>query len=125
MPFVQDHCSKHEASAAVAGHWHLKASHQQALLQPKPTSSCPQVLAAGSDKSLHLWDVASSQTRHTLTGHSAAVTGASAGPLDNRVAASCSEDRWGGVVSGFSTVVMIRTPGAMVGLLWDESGNLR
>ena len=63
--------------------------------------SCPplpahaQVIGAGADKSLHLWDVASGQTRHTLTGHSAGVTGVSAGPLDARTAASCSEDRCG------------------------------
>ncbi|GAX77778.1 hypothetical protein CEUSTIGMA_g5221.t1 [Chlamydomonas eustigma] len=52
-----------------------------------------QVIGAGADKSLKVWDVTSGQDRHTLTGHSAGVTGVASDPLDNRVALSCSEDR--------------------------------
>uniref|UniRef100_A0A7S2QUN2 Autophagy-related protein 16 domain-containing protein n=1 Tax=Chlamydomonas chlamydogama TaxID=225041 RepID=A0A7S2QUN2_9CHLO len=52
-----------------------------------------QLLAAGSDKSMILWDVASGHNCHTLTGHSASVTGVAANPLDNRLAASCADDR--------------------------------
>lgn len=51
------------------------------------------VLGAGADKSLHLWDIQTGHTRHTLTGHSAAVTCCAASPLDSRAAVSISDDR--------------------------------
>ncbi|MEW5307409.1 MAG: hypothetical protein WDW36_009810 [Sanguina aurantia] len=57
------------------------------------TSDGHQLIGAGADKSLVVWDVLSGQSRHTMTGHSAAVTGVAASPLESRLAASCSDDR--------------------------------
>lgn len=34
------------------------------------TSDQDHIIAAGSDKSLRLWDIGSARERHTLTGHS-------------------------------------------------------
>ncbi|GFR44692.1 hypothetical protein Agub_g5990, partial [Astrephomene gubernaculifera] len=57
------------------------------------TCDAAQVIAAGCDKSLHVWDAASGRHRHTLTGHSAGVSGVAGSPLDARLAVSISEDR--------------------------------
>lgn len=41
-----------------------------------------RLLGAGADKRLLLWDAGSGQTRHTLTGHTDAVTCVVTSPLD-------------------------------------------
>ncbi|KAG2445013.1 hypothetical protein HYH02_008882 [Chlamydomonas schloesseri] len=57
------------------------------------TCDAAQVLAAGADRSLHLWDATSGRPRHTLTGHGGPVTGVAPSPMDARLAVSISEDR--------------------------------
>ncbi|KAG2495946.1 hypothetical protein HYH03_005876 [Edaphochlamys debaryana] len=57
------------------------------------TCDAAQVVAAGADKSLHVWEATSGRHRHTLTGHAGAVTGVALSPLDCRLAVSISEDR--------------------------------
>jgi WD40 repeat protein len=46
------------------------------------TADGRQLLGAGSDKSLRLWDMSTGKTRHTLTGHGNAVQCVAACPAD-------------------------------------------
>ncbi|PNH08575.1 Protein tipD [Tetrabaena socialis] len=58
------------------------------------TCDAAQVVAAGADKSLHVWDATTAgRARHTLTGHTGPVTAVAVSPLDCRLAVSISEDR--------------------------------
>ncbi|GLC47015.1 hypothetical protein PLESTB_001724000 [Pleodorina starrii] len=57
------------------------------------TCDAAQVVAAGSDRALLVWDATSGRHRHTLTGHSGPVTAVALSPLDCRLAVSVSEDR--------------------------------
>uniref|UniRef100_A0A7S3QY31 Autophagy-related protein 16 domain-containing protein n=1 Tax=Dunaliella tertiolecta TaxID=3047 RepID=A0A7S3QY31_DUNTE len=57
------------------------------------TSDGVHVIAAGTDKSLYLWDLSTGQTRHILTGHGGPVGSVAVHPTDPRLAMSCGEDR--------------------------------
>ncbi|GIL58052.1 hypothetical protein Vafri_13255 [Volvox africanus] len=57
------------------------------------TCDAAQVVAAGSDRALLVWDATSGRHRHTLTGHTGPVTAVALSPLDCRLAVSVSEDR--------------------------------
>ncbi|GIL78149.1 hypothetical protein Vretimale_7522 [Volvox reticuliferus] len=57
------------------------------------TCDAAQVVAAGSDRALLVWDATSGRHRHTLTGHMGPVTAVALSPLDCRLAVSVSEDR--------------------------------
>lgn len=51
------------------------------------------LLGAGADKRILLWGAGSGQVRHTLTGHTDAVTCVVANPMDAASTVSCSADR--------------------------------
>eukprot|EP00879_Flechtneria_rotunda_P010997 GHRR01011491.1.p1 GENE.GHRR01011491.1~~GHRR01011491.1.p1 ORF type:complete len:553 (+),score=196.54 GHRR01011491.1:156-1814(+) len=57
------------------------------------TSDSRHVVGAGSDKRLLVWNTATGQVVHTLTGHSNGVSCVSCSPLDEQMAASAGEDR--------------------------------
>lgn len=57
-----------------------------------PLAPRAQVVAAGADRSLHVWEATSGRQRHTLTGHSGPVTAVALSPMDGRLAVSV---RWG------------------------------
>ncbi|EFJ40916.1 hypothetical protein VOLCADRAFT_119815 [Volvox carteri f. nagariensis] len=73
------------------------------------TCDAAQVVAAGSDRALLVWDATSGRHRHTLTGHSGPVTAVALSPLDCRLAVSVSRDG--------NTVVTGHLDGSV--LLWD------
>lgn len=52
-----------------------------------------RLLGAGGDKRLLVWNTATGQVVHTLTGHTNAVSCVSCSPLDEAAAVSAGEDR--------------------------------
>lgn len=72
------------AGPAVVLHGMMGAVHDCAF-----TADGCQVVAAGADKSLHVWDATSGAARHTLTGHTGPVTTLATSPMDTRLAVSC------------------------------------